>query len=648
MYKTLFLTIYILSALTAAVVFAKPGTEDYAAEPVTDQLVISPSGKLVLFLLRNDDKQIVKVVNIITGDTKAMLDVSAITPRYIYFIDEDKTILRVTEDKWVRGFIDFDERSSAFLFDLKTGGARQLLTPGEEIILGQTGIGKVVGVSTDLKYAYMPAFTRREGRESSRIPDYSLMKVDLAEDSKPRIAERGHRHVIDYFIKPTGEVVATEKYSKNSHLYTIEAAEGKDWREIYRDDSDLRKFVISGLTADYKNLVLITEDEDTNRISCFTMSLATGKISDQLFSRDDADISYLLTDVNRVVYGVAYDGFLPSYNFFDTKISEKVAAIQAKFSGHSVWLVANSDNYRHIGVYVEGPNYAGDYFLFSDGEKPRHLLQTRPQFSKNDIHNVVPMNYKARDGMVLPMLVTIPNARAKTLKNIPTVMMPHGGPESYDKIEFDWLAQALANEGYLVLQPQFRGSRGFGIKHLNAGHGEWGKKMQTDLSDAVQTMVKEGITDKNRVCIVGWSYGGYAALAGGAFDSETYKCQVSVNGVSDLKRMLKTEKREKNRYIDVYAYWKEVITKGEYDKEFLASISPAEHAGNFVGPTLIIYSDEDEVVLPRQSTLMINALKAAGKPLEVLRIKKEGHSFEEPENRKKTLDAIIKFLKKSI
>src|SRR5690606_351827 len=131
----------------------------------------------------------------------------------------------------------------------------------------------------------------------------------------------------------------------------------------------------------------------------------------------------------------------------------------------------------------------------------------------------------------IPTLLTIPKEKITVLKNLPAVIYPHGGPESHDVIRFDYLAQALAAQGYLVIQPQYRGSSGFGRQHVLAGHGEWGKKMQDDLPDAIAALSDTGLIDPTRVCIVGASYGGYAALAGGAFTPELYKCVVSINGI---------------------------------------------------------------------------------------------------------------------
>jgi dipeptidyl aminopeptidase/acylaminoacyl peptidase len=145
------------------------------------------------------------------------------------------------------------------------------------------------------------------------------------------------------------------------------------------------------------------------------------------------------------------------------------------------------------------------------------------------------ITYAAGDGLKIPAYLTLP--RGKPAKNLPLVVLPHGGPAGRDTADFSWRPQALADQGYAVLQPNFRGSTiswGF----MSKGFGEWGRKMQTDLSDGVRYLAKEGIVDPARVCIVGASYGGYAALASPALDPGVYRCAVAVAGIGDVRRML--------------------------------------------------------------------------------------------------------------
>ena len=170
------------------------------------------------------------------------------------------------------------------------------------------------------------------------------------------------------------------------------------------------------------------------------------------------------------------------------------------------------------------------------------------------------LTYLAADGLAISGFLTLP--RDLPEKNLPLVVMPHGGPAVQDTQRFDWWAQALADQGYAVLQPNYRGSD-VNFKFIEAGYGEWGRKMQTDLSDGVEYLAKAGIVDPSRVCIVGASYGGYAALAGVTLQSGIYRCAVSVAGLSDLPRMRSwTNETQLGR---VSRYWDRFWGVAEHD-----------------------------------------------------------------------------------
>ncbi len=166
------------------------------------------------------------------------------------------------------------------------------------------------------------------------------------------------------------------------------------------------------------------------------------------------------------------------------------------------------------------------------------------------------------------------------MKNLPLIVFPHGGPAVRDTAEFDWWAQAMAAQGYLVFQPNYRGSP-VTMEHLSAGFGEWGRKMQTDLSDGVRYLAKEGMADPARVCIVGGSYGGYAALAGVTLDPGVYRCAVSVAGISDLKRMLTAV----NSYADRdKRYWNRFMGVSGPSDPLLQQLSPIKHVAAITAP----------------------------------------------------------------
>ncbi len=228
-------------------------------------------------------------------------------------------------------------------------------------------------------------------------------------------------------------------------------------------------------------------------------------------------------------------------------------------------------------------------------------------------------------------------------------MLPHGGPESYDRIGFDWLAQALANQGYLVIQPQFRGSSGFGVSHVIAGRGEWGKKMQQDITDGVAFFKRKGIIDPERICIAGISYGGYAALAGATFTPDLFKCAISINGVSELNKIIKDEKYEHGRDSWVVSYWKYQMTGDEQqERKSLREVSPANFAAAVKAPVLLIHGKKDRVVNVNQSKLMYKQLQKENKASELVLLKGEDHYLSGEETRLSALKAVVEFLNKHI
>jgi dipeptidyl aminopeptidase/acylaminoacyl peptidase len=224
-------------------------------------------------------------------------------------------------------------------------------------------------------------------------------------------------------------------------------------------------------------------------------------------------------------------------------------------------------------------------------------------------------------------------------------MLPHGGPEFQDDASFDYVAQFLASRGYAVLQPQFRGSTGFGVAHRKAGYRQWGKLMQDDVTDGVRAMIDQGIADPKRVCIAGMSYGGYSALAGAAFTPELYACAISVNGLSDLPNMLGYQRRVGGDESDRVAYWKEHIGPAN-DPDVIAR-SPARAARNVRAPVLLIHGIDDSIVPVAQSQGMMRALGSVP-PHELIELSGEDHWLSRSATRIRVLTEMERFLAKHL
>jgi dipeptidyl aminopeptidase/acylaminoacyl peptidase len=226
------------------------------------------------------------------------------------------------------------------------------------------------------------------------------------------------------------------------------------------------------------------------------------------------------------------------------------------------------------------------------------------------------------------------------------VVLPHGGPAAADTDRFDWWAQALAAQGYAVLQPNYRGSN-LGYRFMAAGFGEFGRKMQTDVSDGVRYLANQGMIDPKRVCIVGASYGGYAALIGITLQPEVYRCAVSVAGLSDLKRMLQWTNAQSGNLKDNISqrYWDRFMGVTGPNDPALSAISPIEHVSAVQGPVLLIHGKDDSVVPYDQSDVMASALKRAGKSVEFVTLKHEDHWLSRSATRLQMLEATVAFLR---
>jgi dipeptidyl aminopeptidase/acylaminoacyl peptidase len=392
--------------------------------------------------------------------------------------------------------------------------------------------------------------------------------------------------------------------------------------------------------------VFLRNDEDGLRY--YTLSLADGSVGELADQEVEKSITEILYDDRNVVIGVRYSGMSPTYHMFDSALDRRVQELVALFPDHAVYLESWSPDLEHILLLVEGPQFAGDFILASDGQKPAWLAAMRPDIEREDFNLQAVVQIDARDGLVIPTILTIPRTRLDDLNRLPTIMLPHGGPAAQDALGFDFMAQALAARGYLVVQPQFRGSSGFGKEHRLAGHGEWGRKMQDDLTDSLAYLVEQGMVDPERVCIAGASYGGYAALAGAAFTPDLYQCALSIAGVSHLPKLIQEKNSRYGRDHAVLRYLESSILGGEFDEEALSEISPYFKAEQVQIPVLLMHGEDDKVVDFEQSKVMYRALQRAGKSVELIELDNEDHYLQEGSTRLQALQAMIAFVDKHI
>ena len=304
----------------------------------------------------------------------------------------------------------------------------------------------------------------------------------------------------------------------------------------------------------------------------------------------------------------------------------KLGAIMQAFDGHRPSLASFSADFGKAIIYTDGDGDSGTYwFVDAVKQSADRLGSAYPSIDSDTVGSVRMVDWKAADGTALRGVLTLPQGHAP--KGLPVVVMPHGGPEARDYPGFDWWAQAFAAQGYAVFQPNFRGSDGYGIAFRDAGMGEWGHKMQTDVSDGLAELARQGIVDAKRACIVGGSYGGYVAEAGVTLQQGLYRCAVSVAGVSDLPGFLDYVIQYPAQEGGDTRYWQDFMGAKSFTQSELHAVSPRDLAAQADAPMLLIHDEDDLVVPVTQSQSLAQALKAAGKPVELELLPGGDHGF---------------------
>jgi dipeptidyl aminopeptidase/acylaminoacyl peptidase len=422
------------------------------------------------------------------------------------------------------------------------------------------------------------------------------------------------------------------------------------WREVASIDASAGEgYAIPGASMDGKMLIqanVFSARTGTKGLSL--LSLTDGKLTD-LYYEPLYDVPGAIKDVwsGRVV-GAGYTSHVWNQVFFDPALKQVHDKLEADFPGMSVQL-ESWDAARNKFVFgIEGPRQPTTFYLYNQQNKTvQKLGRTYTNLLPSDLSEVRVYDYKARDGLKIPAYLTVP--LGKEVKNLPVVILPHGGPWARDDLDFDWESQFLASRGYAVLRPNFRGSRGYGQAFEKAGHNQWGLKMQDDVTDGVKKLIADGIADPKRICIAGGSYGGYAALAGAAFTPDIYACAAAWAPVTDLRQKLVSDAHRSGGDDSwLISAQREYIGDRLHDAQKLDEASPAKAAGKIKVPVLLMHGEVDSTVPIEQSEIMERALKAAGKKVTFVRIPNETHNLQAEATRIRWLTELEKFLKENI
>ena len=349
-----------------------------------------------------------------------------------------------------------------------------------------------------------------------------------------------------------------------------------------------------------------------------------------LFEHPEVDVSNVLRSRKRkVITGVAYETDKSHYQFFDKQREELQKKLDKRFPGYEVALSGQNRNEDKLLITVSSDRSYGSYYFYdlTTGSFTK-LADISPWLKEDDLAEMKPIKYIARDGMVINGYLTLP--KGVPAKNLPVVINPHGGPWARDEWGFNPEVQFLANRGYAVLQMNFRGSVGYGRKFWEASFKQWGKTMQDDITDGVNWMISQGFADPKRIAIYGASYGGYATLAGITLTPDLYACAVDYVGVSNLFTFMSTIPPYWKPYLDMMY---EMVGDPEKDKELMTAASPVFHVDKIKCPLFIAQGANDPRVAKAESDQMVEALKKRGIDVPYMVKDNEGHGFGNEENR---------------
>lgn len=615
----------------AAAAQAERPIEDFAALPAIESPKLSPSGTAVAMAINREGEQMLVISPLISnGKAAAAINVGDNDLNWWTWVNDDWLVAGVggvknmsagedwyitravavssdgTKIKWLVSE-DAGQNADDIIWTAKDGSANVLLAYQSSIYYEDEGF----------------------------FPQVDM--IDLA-SGKKKVIVKPVRHVSNWYADGNGVVrigIGTQEGSRmmrllyrktNNDLFkTVERA------FLGKDQSLLVPHIFG---ADGTTAITVAEKEGFDGV--FSMNLQTFELGEKIHGLPNYDVSGVHSDRSGTqLTGIAYTDQRSRVRWVDPIIADVQQALEQSVPGKDVRLMSMDDAHTVFIAKIGAASAPGSFYLFDK----RTAKMQRFGFANDRIKGaslapVKSVRFAARDGVEIEAILTLPKDRPTN--KLPFIVMPHGGPFARDEESWDWWAQFLADRGYAVLQPNYRGSSGYGSEFAKKGAGQWGMAMQDDLDDAVQWAVEQSIADPARVCIVGASYGGYAAMRAAERGGRPYRCAVSYAGVSDLKVM----RRYDGQFLN-----------GRFATEWLReqapdldAVSPIKRPQNFAIPILLVHGKKDRRVPYKQSASLAEKLQKAGKSVRYVEQPLGDHHFTREADRIEFLTELEKFL----
>ncbi len=604
--------------------------EVFAELPAIEAPKLSPNGELVVLKQAVRGRQAL-VVRSLFGDAE---------PRVMAAAENmDINWWRWVNDEWLAvGIGTRQEVLGTELYATRILGVRTDMKTINRIAWDTSGVraDDVLWVATDGSPRLL--LSRQTGLENEDDWYPSVFEVNIATGRSRQVA-MGMPNVYDWYADGAGQVRAAYRYDDETRRSQLlyRANNGESFRVIARRaraDED-------GLTIPLTfraDGTAIAFDEDNGFTSVYQVSLPDLTPVRKLYSMPGYDVDSIYENAtgDGIIGASVTDRFTRSI-WFDEGLKTLQAAVDGSIGDRRAQIVSWNRARNRFLIEIGSPSQAGGLYYWDTADnRMNRVAWNSAGLQDRRMSPVTTIRYTARDGTPIESVLTMPRHRAGQ-RNLPLIVMPHGGPAARDSEGWDWWSQYLAELGYVVIQPNYRGSSGYGRAFSRKGAGEWGLKMQDDLNDAITHLAREGIADPKRVCMVGGSYGGYAAMRAAQRDGALYRCAVSFAGVSDLEAL--------RRYDSQFLNGRSIGDWLRKQAPDFRAISPRFGAATFSTPILLVHGKLDKRVPVNQSRTLAAELRRAGKPHIYIEQPLGDHFFSRGEDRLQFLKAMTDFLK---
>lgn len=616
----------------------------FAALPAASAVTLSPDGKRIARINNAAPKPRVEIFDLDAHKAlRAIAPPEQLIPQRLAWSDDDTLVITFSTTKKDAAAETVREYLINLAYDAQAGDGRMLPTAnGSAYGAEAAALATLVKVRTSKPHmVIMRSHAACNGASC-------LLEVDT-KTGDATLLKAGSVHTAAWVLDRAGAPLAREDWDSINRAYHLYALSGNTIREILRRD-DAEPPSLGGVLPDDSALVLLSANGRPHQVA-WALPLEGSPM--RILAEDaQADVTDTYVDPHTGgIIGLYIGGSDTSVRWLDPKAQLRYDVVKRAFPDKQVSIEDWSADGARILAKVQSPSAPPFYYLLDlNTHHAENAGEEYPALKSTPLGEFREITYQARDGTAIPAYLTLPpGGRAGPG---PLVVLPHGGPNARDYPTFNWLVQFLATRGYAVLQPQFRGSTGFGDAFEKAGYRQWGRLMQDDLTDGVRAMIDQRIADPHHVCIVGISYGGYAALAGAAFTPAVYSCAASVNGVADLPVLVRSRAPAYGavgffplRYRSAaQSLWNERV--GSETDPALGTESPINSAASITIPMLIAYNAGG--MANEQSLPMVKVLKKARKAVEVVELPIEAPWLSQPETRTQLLLALESFLQQHL